>query len=162
MKNRLNNIALALVALTLTLSAETAGTINGIDVSVEEANKALSVISRGQATWNTISHPQKEQVLKMIAPSKLAAVKAEKELSEEEKKIALSNLWMQKKIASIQSKISDDEAKKMYEKLKKSAKKANPKKAFPPFESAKKSIKMKIAQEKVVKSLLKNANVKLK
>jgi len=162
MKYMLNKIALVVVAFTLSLSAETAGTINGIKISMEEADKALRIVSRGQATWDKISQQQKEQVLKMIAPSKLAALKAEKELSKEEKNIAMSNLWMQKKIAQMQSEISDDEAKKTYKKLKKSAAKANPKKAFPPFESAKKSIKMKIAQEKIVSRLMKNAQVKLK
>ena len=160
MKKTLTKIGLALALTTLTLSAETAGTVNGMKISVAEANKALNVVSRGQATWDKISQQQKEQVLRMIAPSKLAAVKAKKELSPEEKNIALSNLWMQKKM--LDTKISDEEAKKTYEKLKAAAKKANPKKAFPPFEAAEKSIKMKMAQEKVVGALMKNAKIKLK
>ncbi|WP_294951071.1 hypothetical protein [Sulfurovum sp.] len=160
MKKTLTKIGLALALTTLTLSAETAGTVNGMKISVAEANKALNVVSRGQATWDKISQQQKEQVLRMIAPSKLAAVKAKKELSPEEKNIALSNLWMQKKM--LETKISDEEAKKTYEKLKAAAKKANPKKAFPPFEAAEKSIKMKMAQEKVVGALMKNAKIKLK
>ncbi len=160
MKKTLTKIGLALALTTLTLSAETAGTVNGMKISVAEANKALNVVSRGQATWDKISQQQKEQVLRMIAPSKLAAVKAQKELSPEEKNIALSNLWMQKKM--LETKISDEEAKKTYEKLKAAAKKADPKKAFPPFEAAEKSIKMKMAQEKVVGALMKNAKIKLK
>ncbi|WP_297525818.1 hypothetical protein [Sulfurovum sp.] len=160
MKKTLTKIGLALALTTLTLSAETAGTVNGMKISVAEANKALNVVSRGQATWDKISQQQKEQVLRMIAPSKLAAVKAKKELSPEEKNIALSNLWMQKKM--LETKISDEEAKKTYEKLKAAAKKANPKKAFPPFEAVEKSIKMKMAQEKVVGALMKNAKIKLK
>jgi len=160
MKKTLTTIGLALALTTLTVSAETAGTVNGMKISVDEANKALNVVSRGQATWDKISQQQKEQVLRMIAPSKLAAVKAKKELSPEEKNIALSNLWMQKKM--LETKISDEEAKKTYEKLKAAAKKANPKKVFPPFEAAEKSIKMKMAQEKVVGALMKNAKIKLK
>ncbi|KYJ87365.1 hypothetical protein [Sulfurovum riftiae] len=160
MKKILTTLGFALVLTTMTISAETAGTVNGMEVSVEEANKALNVISRGQATWDKISQQQKEQVLKMIAPSKLASVKAKKELSEEEKNVALSNFWMQKKMS--EAKISDEEAKKAYEKLKEAAKKANPKKEFPPFEAAKKSIKMKMAQEKVVGDLMKDAKIKLK
>ena len=160
MKKTLTIVGFAFALTTMTISAETAGTVNGMEISVEEANKALNVISRGQATWDKISTQQKEQVLKMIAPSRLAAVKAKKELSEEEKNIALSNLWMQKKIS--ETKISYEEAKKAYEKLKEAAKKANPKKEFPSFESAKKSIKMKIAQEKVIGDLMKDAKIKLK
>jgi len=160
MKKILTTVTCALTIMTVTLSAETAGTVNGMEISVAEANQALNVLSRGQATWNTISPQQKEQVLKLIAPSKLAAVKAKKELTTEEKNLALSNLWMQKKIS--ETKISDDEVKKAYEKLKASAKKANPKRVFPPYSAAEKSVKMKLAQEKVVSDLMKHAKIKLK
>jgi len=160
MKKTLKIVGFALLLTTLTLSAETAGTVNGMDISVAEANKALSVISRGQATWDKISKEQKEQVLKMIAPSKLAAVKAKKELTQEEKDAALSNLWMQKKMSEV--KLSDKEVKDAYEKLKAAAKKANPNKQFPPFDAVEKNIKMKVAQEKVVGDLMKNAKINLK
>ncbi|BAF72750.1 hypothetical protein [Sulfurovum sp. NBC37-1] len=160
MRKTLKMVGIALALTTLTLSAETAGTVNGMDVSVAEANKALSVISKGQATWDKISKEQKEQVLNMLAPSKLAAVKAKKELTQEEKDIALSNLWMQKKMSEVA--ISDKEVKDAYEKLKAVAKKANPNKQFPPFEAVAKNIKMKVAQEKVVGDLMKNAKIKLK
>lgn len=160
MRRTLTTFGFALALTTMTLSAETAGTINGIEVSVDEASKAVSMMSKGQATWKTISKEQKEQVLQMIAPSKLAAVKAKKELTQQEKNIALSNFWMQKKMSEI--KLSDKEVKDAYEKLKASAQKANPKKQFPPFEAAEKSIKMKLAQEKVITDLMKNAKIKLK
>ena len=160
MKRIMTTVGFALAVTTMAFSAESAGTINGMEVSVAEANKALNVISRGQATWDKISPTQKEQVLKMIAPSKLAAAKAQKELSKDEKNIALSNLWMQKKMS--QTEISDEEAKKAYGKMKTAAKKANSKKKFPPFEAVKKSIKMKLAQEKIVAQLMKKAKIKLK
>ncbi|AKF24479.1 hypothetical protein YH65_03035 [Sulfurovum lithotrophicum] len=160
MKKTLKTVGLALVLTTLTLSAETAGTVNGMEISVAEANKALNVISRGQASWDKINKEQKEQVLKMIAPSKLAAVKAKKELTQKEKDVALSNLWIQKKMSEV--KLSDKEVKDAYEKLKAAAEKANPKKAFPPFDAVEKNIKMKVAQEKVVADLMKNAKIKLK
>jgi hypothetical protein len=160
MKKVLTTVAFALALTTMTVSAETAGTVNGMEISVAEANKALNVISRGQATWDKISPQQKEQVLKMIAPSKLAAVQAKKELTQEEKNVALSNLWMQKKMS--ETKVSDEAVKKEYNKLKEAAKKANPKKQFPPYEAAEKSIKMKLAQEKVVGELMKDAKIKLK
>jgi len=159
MKKVLTTVAFALALTTMTVSAETAGTVNGMEISVAEANKALNVISRGQATWDKISPQQKEQVLKMIAPSKLAAVQAKKELTQEEKNVALSNLWMQKKMS--ETKVSDEAVKKEYNKLKEAAKKANPKKQFPPYEAAEKSIKMKLAQEKVVGEM-KDAKIKLK
>lgn len=160
MRKTLTTLGFALALTTMRLAAQTAGTVNGMEISVDEANKALNVISRGQASWDKISKEQREQVLKMIAPSKLAAIKAKKDLSQEEKNIALSNLWMQKKMSEI--KLSDKEVKDAYMKLKAAAKKANPKKQFPPFEAAEKSIKMKLAQEKVVADLMKDAKIKLK
>jgi len=160
MRKTLTTLGFALALTTMRLAAQTAGTVNGMEISVDEANKALNVISRGQASWDKISKEQREQVLKMIAPSKLAAIKAKKDLSQEEKNIALSNLWMQKKMSEI--KLSDKEVKDAYEQLKAAAKKANPKKEFPPFEAAEKSIKMKLAQEKVVADLMKDAKIKLK
>lgn len=160
MRRTLTTLGFALALTTMTVSAETAGTINGMEVSVAEANKALNVISRGQATWDKISKEQKEQVLRMIAPSKLAAVKAKKALTQEEKDIALSNLWMQKKMSEV--KVSDKEVKEAYEKLKAASKKADPKKAFPPFEAAEKSIKMRLAQEKLIADLMKDAKITLK
>jgi hypothetical protein len=160
MRNIAISAGCAAILFTTVLFAETAGTVNGMEISVAEANKALAMLTRGQTTWSGISRQQKEQVLKMIAPSKLAAVRAKKELSAEEKRMALSNLWMQKKIS--QTEISDDEAKKSYEALKKAAKKENQKKPFPPYESVKREIKMKMAQEKVVSDLIKHAKIRLK
>ena len=52
----------------------------------------------------------------------LAAIKAQKELSNEEKSAALSKMWMQKQIMTTQ--VSDDEAKKAYDTLVKKAKEA--------------------------------------
>jgi hypothetical protein len=95
-----------------------------------------------------------------MAPSKLVAAAAKKDLTEKEKEAALAGFWMQKKISQVE--VSDKEAQAAYDKMKKAAKKAKSKKKIPEFEAVKNSIKMQLAQEKVVGELMKSAKIKLK
>jgi len=78
-------------------------------------------------------------------------------IENELKSSALSAFWMQRSMS--QMNISDEQAKKAYDKLKKSAK---DKKKIPSFEQAKKSLKVQLAQEAVVKNLMKQATIKVK
>jgi hypothetical protein len=156
---------LTLVGLTLALTttaviAKTAGTVNGMVITVEEANKALEVLTKGKDTWETIPEKGKTQLIQMMAPSKLVAEKSKKSLTAKEKEAALAGFWMQKKMSK--TKVSDAEAKAMYEKMKTAAKKAKSKQKIPPFEATKNNIKMQIAQEKVVGKLMKSAKIKIK
>ena len=137
-----------------------AGSINDIYISIEDANNALNSISKGKAKWETISDRDRQQVLQMIAPSKLIEKALKKDLSKSEKNIALSNFWMQSKI--MKTKVSDDELKKAYKKIKQASKKAKSKKKLPTFEQLKQTLQMQIAKEKVVSDLMKHAKIKLK
>jgi len=81
---------LALIGLTLALTttavvAKTAGTVNGMVITVEEANKALKVLTKGKDTWETIPEKGKTQLIQMMAPSKLVAEKSKKSLTAKEK-----------------------------------------------------------------------------
>ena len=96
----------------------------------------------------------------MMAPSKLVAEKSAKSLTKKEKEAALSGFWMQKKMAATE--ITDKDAKVVYDKMKAAALKAKSKQPIPEFEVAKNSIKMQIAQEKVISDLMKSAKVKVK
>lgn len=160
MTKTLTMVALVLSLSTTAIYAKTAGTVNGIIITVEEADKALGIISKGTEKWDTLTPEKKKQVLQMMAPSKLVAQKSEKSLSKKEKEAAMSAFWMQKKMA--ETKISDEEAKTVYEKMKASALKAKTKQPIPEFDGAKNSIKMQIAQEKVLSELMKSADVKVK
>lgn len=160
MKNRLTILALTLALSTTAIYAKTAGTVNGMIITVEEADKALNIISKGTQKWAALDAEKKKQVLQMMAPSKLVSEKASKSLSKKEKEAAMSGFWMQKKMA--ETKVSDEEAKTVYEKMKASAKKAKSTQPIPEFEVAKNSIKMQIAQEKVLGELMKSAKVKVK
>lgn len=153
-------VGLAILIGTTAVSAKTAGSVNGITITVDEANKALKVLTKGQKTWSTLPPEGKKQLIQMMAPSKLIAAKAKKSLTKKEKEAALSGFWMQKHMASV--KVTDKEAKSAYNKMKAAAKKAKSKRKIPSFKSIKNSIKMQLAQEKVVAKLMKKAKIKVK
>jgi len=156
----LATLGLALALITVSASAKRAGTVNGITITVEEANKALNLLTKGEMTWDKLPQDGKTQLIQMMAPSKLVAAAAKKQLSKKEKESALSAFWMQQKISKI--KITDQEAQKAYNQMKKALKATQSKQKIPPFEKAKNSIKMQLAQEKVVSKLMKKAKIRLK
>ncbi len=137
-----------------------AGSINDIYVSIEEADKALHSISKGKATWVTVSENDRMKLLNMIAPSKLLEAVAVKDLKSKDTEVAYSNVWMQNKI--MKTEISDKKLRSAYDKIKKSAKKAKSKQKVPEFDQMKDTLKMQIAKEKVIADLMKSAKIKLK
>ena len=160
MKKILTTAGLALMLTTGNVVAETAGTVNGMEITVAEADKAISSLTKGEKSWEKISKDERKQLIEMMAPSKLVAAASKKDLTDKEKEAALAGFWMQKKMSGIG--ISDDEANAAYEKMKKSAEAAKSKQKIPPYDQVKDSIKMQLAQEKVVSELMKNAKIKLK
>ena len=160
MKKFLLMVGLVTILSTTVIMAKTAGTVNGMIITVNEANKALNVLTKGQKTWSTLPLEGKKQLIQMMAPSKLVAAKANKTLTKKEKEAALSGFWMQKNMA--RTKVTDKEAKSAYNKMKKIAKKMKSKKKIPPFSKAKNGIKAQLSQEKVVAKLMKNAKIKVK
>jgi len=160
MKKLLITLGLGLFLSTVTASAVTAGTVNGMKITVKEANKALKALTKGKMTWAKLPKDGRKQLIQMMAPSKLVAAAARKQLTKKEKEAALAGFWMQKKMSKI--KISDKVAKNAYNKMTKAAKKAKSKAKIPPFKKAKNSLKMQLAQEKVVSKLMKKAKIKIK
>jgi len=152
-------LTLALTSTQLVASA-TAATVNGIKITVADANKALNTLTKGQKKWSSLDKDGKKQLIYMMAPSKLVSQKAKKVLSTKEKEAALAGFWMQREMSKIS--ISDSEAKTAYDKLKKAIKKSKSKQKVPEYEMAKNSIKMQLAQEKVVSKLMKSAKIKIK
>lgn len=137
-----------------------AGSVNDMYISIEDANNALNAISKGKATWRSIPKADKERVLKMIAPTKLIEVAVKTDLSEKEKKTAITNFWMQSKV--MKTEVSDAELKSAYSRLQKASKQANSKEKLPDFEQMKNTLQMQLAKEKVVSGLMKTAKIKLK
>lgn len=160
MKKTLAILGLTAVLSTSTLLAATAGSVNGMKISVEEANEALKVLTKGQKTWDALPADGKTQLIQMMAPAKLVAAESKKSLTEKEKEAALAGFWMQKSMAATQ--VTDEEAKAAYEKMKEEAKKAKSTEQIPPFEAVKNNIKMQLAQGKVVSDLMKNAKIEVK
>ena len=160
MKKILVTLGLALFLGTASASAATAGTVNGIKITVNEANKALKALTKGKMTWAKLPKDGRKQLIQMMAPSKLVASASRNQLTKKEKEAALSGFWMQKKMSKI--KISDKQAKTAYSKMKTAAKKAKSKQKIPDFSKAKNNIKMQLAQEKVVSKLMKKAKIKVK
>lgn len=160
MKKILATIGLTLALTTNYAAAQTAGSVNGMVITVEEANAVLNTLTKGQKTWEKLPEDGKKQLIEMMAPAKLVAVEAKKSLTEKEKEAALAGFWMQKKISTTQ--VSDKEAQEAYDKMKKMAQEAKSKQKIPEFDVVKNSIKMQLAQEKVVADLMKNAKIKMK
>jgi len=137
-----------------------AGSINDTYISIEDANNALNSVSKGKATWETVSDRDRKQLLQMIAPSKLIEASLKTDLSKTDKKTSLSNYWMQNKV--MKTDVSDKALKDAYVKIEKASKKAKSKKKLPSFEQLKQTLHMQIAKEKVVADLMKSAKIKLK
>lgn len=140
-------------------------TINGQNIIKEQTDKYLALRTQGHSTdFDKLNKEQRLALVKEMSVPLLAAMRAQQELSVEEKNAALSRLWMQKKIATTE--VSDKEAKKAYDQLKKmsekQAKKSKKEVKIPTFDEAKQQIKMQLAQEKVVDALVKEGKVSLK
>lgn len=157
-------LVIAGLALTLTstqlVADATIATVNGIKITVDEANKALEILTKGEKKWDALDANAKKQLVYMMAPSKLVAQKAKQSLSAKEKDAALSGFWVQKEMSKIT--ISDADAKSAYEKMKEAVKKSKSTQKLPTFEQAQNSVKMQLAQEKVVGKLMKTAKIDIK
>jgi len=137
-----------------------AGSINDLYISIEDADNAMNSISKGKASWATISPNDKMKLLNMLAPSKLVESAAKKDLKAKDAESAFSNFWMQSRV--MKTEVSDKELRSAYDKIKKSATKTKNKKKVPEFDQVKNTLKMQIAKEKVITGLMKSAKIRLK
>ena len=141
-------------------SSDIAGYVGMMAISIDDVNKALQAMTKGKMTWATVPEKDKKRVLQMVAPSKFIALAAKNGLTEEQQKNALSNYWMKKSLSQIS--VTDEEAKKRYEKIKKLQKKSKTKKELPDYATLEKTLKMQVANEKFIENLTKKAKIKLK
>lgn len=148
------------VAAAVSTDIQVAGTVNGMTITVEEANKALEKLTKGQMTWEKLPADGKKQLIEMMAPAKLVTAESKKSLTEKEKEAALAGFWMQKEMSTTE--VSDKEAENAYNKMKKAAEAAKSTQKIPAFDAAKNNIKMQLAQEKVVRKLMKSAKINVK
>lgn len=166
MKKILATLGLTLVLTTGNALAESnvtaaiAGSVNGMNITVADADKALNVLTKGKMTWEKLPEDGRKQLIERMALNKLVADTSKKDLSQNEKDAALAGFWMQKKMSKVE--ISDKEIEDAYNKMKKAAKAAKSKEKFPELKAVKNSIKMQLAQGKIVSELMKSAEIKLK
>ncbi|KIM04622.1 MAG: hypothetical protein KN64_07110 [Sulfurovum sp. AS07-7] len=154
MKKSLLIATLSVLLSTSIYADSVVGSVNGMPIYKSEAENAVKMLTGGKQTYDNLTAEQKKGVVSIIAPSKLIAKSAKSDLSQKEQDAALSAFWMQKKASSMS--VSDSEAKAVYEKLKAASKEQS---KVPDFEKVKESIKMRIRQDKVIKSLMQNAKV---
>ena len=160
MKKILVILGITLVLMTNHAVAATAGTVNGMTITVEEANIALNTLTKGKMTWEKLPADGKKQLIEMMAPAKLVAAESKESLTDKEKEAALSAFWMQKKMSIIE--VTDKEAEDAYNKMKKAAKEAKSTQEIPPLDRVKNSIKIQLAQEKIVAELMKSIKINVK
>jgi hypothetical protein len=160
MRKQVVVLGVALALATTGAVAKSAATINDIVITVEEAQIALDLLTKGEKKWADLPEDAKKQLIQMMAPSKLVAQAAQKTLSKKEVEAALSGFWMQKKMATV--KVSDEDAKKLYDKMVKMSKESKSKEKIPEFEKVKNNLKVRFAQEQVVAELMKSAKIEVK
>lgn len=158
MKKLLTIVGLALL-LSQAVFAKTAASVNGIKISVEEADNALKTLTEGKMTWEKLPEAGKKELIHMMAPSRLAIAQSKEELPQQEQDAVISGYWMKQKISQIR--VSDKEAKETYEKMVKVAKKSNSTQNIPSFSKIKENIKLQLKKDRVVNQLMKNAKIKI-
>lgn len=156
MKKVFKSLAVVTALSTYVVAGGIAGSVNGVNITVKEANEALKVLTKEDTNWSKLPATDRKQLIRMMAPAKLVALKSKSELSKEEKDAAIAGFWMNKSIS--QTKVTDAEAQEVYDR----AKSANSKQQIPPFDAVKNNIKLQIAQDKVVSDLMNSAKIEVK
>ena len=167
MKKTMAAVVVAVMTSAMAQGGNIVGTVNGSHVTKAEIDKLIAMVSpKGDMSWDSLSKEKKEELLKMIAPTKIMVLRAKKELTAEEKEAAIAGFWMQKKLQA--TKVTDDEIKKAYETVKTSYLKRmggdtnKTAMQFPPLQMLKPQIEMKLKQDKIIKNLMKDAKVEVK
>ena len=133
-----------------------AGYVGKQKITVQEANDVLAKLTNGMKSWDTLLPNERMQLLQTIAPQKVVAAMAMQNLTLKQKQNVISNVWLQKKMRDVN--VTEKELKQRYKQIKKRTKK----KKLPSFEQLKPMLQAQIAQEKVMKHLMKQIKVTLK
>ncbi len=150
-------VATILVALvTSVVSAKVIGSVNGYKVTEAEANKLLKVLTNGKVKYSQLSPKDKREIVKRLAIDKIVIKAAYRGLTKKERDFVIANAWMAKKIRNI--KVSDAEARKIYNQNKQLFKDRKTGKILP-FRKVKNAIKLQLKQKKVIDRLLRKAKI---
>jgi hypothetical protein len=156
MKKLLVTAATVIALATTSVSAKVIGKVNGYKVTEAEANKLLKVLTHGKVKYSQLSPKDKREIVKRLAIDKVVIKAAYRGLSKKERDFVIANAWMAKKIRNI--KVSDKEARKIYNQNKQLFKDRKTGKILP-FRKVKNNIKLQLKQKKVIDRLMKKAKI---
>jgi len=135
-------------------------TVNGHKIIKKEADAYLKKRTQGKvANFDLLPKKQRIRLLQEMSISTLASDAAKKGLSQEEKLAISTRVWMQKK--ALETKVSDDQVKELYDQMEQRAKDANSTKPIPSFNSIKDRMKMQIVEKEIIGKLMKGVELKV-
>lgn len=135
-------------------------TVNGHKIIKKDADAYLKKRTQGQVSnFDLLPKKQRKRLLQEMSISTLASDAAKRELSGEEKSAISTRVWMQKE--ALETKVTDEQAKEIYEQMEQRAKDANSSKPIPSFDSIKDRMKMQIVEKKIVGKLMKGVEIKV-
>jgi len=135
-------------------------TVNGHKIIKKDADAYLKNRTKGQVTnFDLLPKKQRVRLLQEMSISTLASDAAKKDLSEQEKSAITTRVWMQKE--ALQTKVTDDQAKEIYDQMVQRSKDTNSTKVIPSFDSIKDRMKMQIVEKQIVGKLMKGVDIKI-
>ena len=187
MKRAVVSVALMTLMGAAPLAAKVIATVDGVPITLKDANRFVKKATKGRATYSMLKKKDRQRVIQAVATDKLIMAKAkeevpkkvqeqaivdfyirkniktiikkaEKELSSREKGMAVADIWVRKMSAPIE--VTDEEAKKAYEKSKRFFKNKKTGEVAP-FEKVKPLIVMQLKQKKFVEQLMKEAKIEM-
>lgn len=134
-------------------------TVDGHPVHKKQADEFLKMATKGKISdYDLLPKNQQSELVKSLASAVLIEARSKKEVSAEEKNKLAAQYWVGQKMKQIP--VSDEEAKKFYEKNKKAFKGKDGKQLG--YDKVENYVKMTVKQQKFSKELLKNAKVVMK
>jgi hypothetical protein len=135
-------------------------TVNGYKIIKKDADAYLRKRTQGKVTnFDLLPKKQRTRLLQEMSISLLASDAANKELSEQEKLAISTRVWMQKK--ALETKVTEEQTKELYEQMEKRAKDANSTKQIPSYDSIKDRMKMQIVEKQIIGKLMKGVEIKV-
>ena len=135
-------------------------TVNGHKIIKKDADAYLKKRTQGKVTnFDLLPKKQRIRLLQEISIPTLVSDAAEKGLSQQEKSAISTRVWMQKE--ALETKVTDEQAKEIYDQMAQRAKDTNSTNQIPSFDSIKDRMKMQIVEKQIVGKLMKGVDIKV-
>ncbi len=135
-------------------------TVNGHKVLKKDADTHLKKRTQGKmSNFDLLPKEQRLRIIQEMSLPILALDSAKKEVSSEEKEAIYKRMWMRQEALKI--KITDEELKEVYNKLKQQSEENNNTANIPTFESVKEKMKLQMIEKKMIDKLMKDAVIKV-